>query len=234
LPSLVLFVTCGGHALAQSHPASRITAPIDDRVRITIKGNVHPLAQTHYDQGAVADSFRADRILLLLQRSPEHEAALRQFIEDAHRPGSPRYHKWLTPEQFGALYGPDDSEVAAVSGWLHGHGFSGARVTEGKTAIEFSGTAGQLREAFATEIHTYLVNGEEQHANNTDPQIPAALAPVIAGMTPLNDFHPKPASIVLGRALYDCCRKRRRQHGLSQACVAEWPWRATGQSPRPS
>jgi trimeric autotransporter adhesin len=190
-------------ALAQSQSASRITQPIDDSRRVTLKGNVHPLSRPSYDQGAVPDSFPAERMFLILQRSPEREAALRQLIQDAHTPGSPSFHTWLTPEQFGELYGPEDSEVAAVAGWLQTHGFSVARVTKGKTAIEFSGSAGQLREAFHTEIHTYLINGETHHANNSDPQIPAALAPVITGITPMNDFRPKSNLTVLGRASYN-------------------------------
>lgn len=189
--------------MAQVGPGSRITAPINDQVRVTLKGNTSPLARARYDQGPVPDSFPAERMFLILQRSPEREAALRRFIQDAHTPGSPSFHRWLTPEEFGELYGPEDSEVAAVAGWLQTHGFSVARVTKGKTAIEFSGSAGQVREAFHMEIHAYLINGELHHANSSDPQIPAALAPVIAGVTPMNDFRPKSYMEVLGEATYN-------------------------------
>src|SRR5712691_369065 len=193
----------GSFVLAQTQPRSRITQPIDEHVQVTLKGNVHPLAQARYDQGPVPDSFLAKRMLLVLQRSPERETALHQFLQDAHTLGSPSHHKWLTPEQFGELYGPDDSAIAAVTAWLQKHGFSVARVTKGKTAVEFSGTAGQFREAFDTEIHTYVVNGDTHHGNNRDPQIPAAFASVIAGITPLNDFRPTPQLKVLGKALYN-------------------------------
>ena len=189
--------------VAQSQPASRITQPIDNRVRVTLQGNVHPLAQARYDQGPVADSFPAERMLLLLQRSPDREAALQQFLQEAHRPGSPSYHRWVTPDQFAADYGPADSEIAAVHGWLEQQGFSVKRVTRGRTAIEFSGTAGQVRSAFHTEIHIYAVNGERHYANNLDPQVPAALAPLIAGITPLNDFQPTSYLKDLGKAVYD-------------------------------
>ncbi len=192
-----------GQAHAQAPAASRITQPIDDNVRVTLRGNVHPLAQPRFDQGPVPDSFPVQRALLILQRSPDREGALQQFLADAHRPGTASYHQWLTPGQFATLYGPQDSEVAAVSTWLQSHGFSIARVTAGKTAIEFSGTAGQVRQAFHTEIHTYAINGETHHANNADPQIPAALAPVVAGVTPLNDFRPRSYMETLGRASYN-------------------------------
>ncbi len=193
----------GSFAAAQTLQRSRITQPIDERVRVTLKGNVHPLAQARYDQGAVPDSIPVQRMLLLFQRSPERVAALRQFLRDAHTQGSPSYHKWLTPKQFGELYGARNSEIAAVAVWLQRHGFSVAGARKGKMVIEFSGSAGQLREAFGTEIHTYVVNGQAHSANNRDPQIPAALAPVIAGITPLHDFRPTPQVKVLGKALYD-------------------------------
>ncbi|MGB9067755.1 MAG: Ig-like domain repeat protein [Candidatus Acidiferrales bacterium] len=192
-----------GQAQAQTLPASRITQPIDDNVRVTLKGNVHPLAQPRFDQGAVPDSFPVQRALLILQRSPDRESDLQEFLLEAHRPGSPSYHQWLTSGRFATLFGPQDSEVAAVSTWLQSHGFSIARVTSGKTAIEFSGSAGQLREAFHTEIHTYAINGETHYANNMDPQIPAALAPIVAGITPLNDFRPTSYLETLGRASYN-------------------------------
>jgi hypothetical protein len=202
---------------AQSRPPSRITQPIDNRVRVTLKGNVHPLAQARYDQGVVADSFPAERMLLLLQRSPDRDLALQQFLQEAHRPGSPSYHRWLTPEQFARLYGPSDPEIAAVSGWLRQQGFSVARVTRGKTAIEFAGTAGQIRSAFHTEIHTYAANGEAHYSNNLDPQIPAALAPVIAGITPMNNFQPTSYVKELGKAVYD---------GETHKLVPQWTFPA--------
>ncbi len=198
---LLLSLCAASHA--QTQASSRVAEPIDDAVRITLKGNVHPLAQARFDLGAVPDSFPASRMLLLLQRSPEREAALEEFLKSAHTPRSASFHKWLKPAQFGQLYGPTDSEVAAVSGWLQQQGFSIGRVTAGKTAIEFSGTAGQVRAAFHTQIHAYLVDGEQHHANNADPQIPAALAPVIAGITPINDFRPRSTMRMLGKGLYD-------------------------------
>jgi subtilase family serine protease len=59
-------------------------------------------------------------------------------------------------------------------------------------AIEFSGTAGQIRSAFHTEIHNLSVNGTAHFANVTDPQIPVALAPLVAGIVSLNNFQPHP------------------------------------------
>jgi subtilase family serine protease len=212
LGPLALILTLCAFSPAQTAPASRITQPINDAVRVPLKGNVHPLAQARFDLGTVPDSFPASRMLLLLRRSPEREAALLQFLQEAHRPGSPVFHKWIKPDQFGELYGLTDSEIATVSGWLQEHGFSLNLVNRAKTAIEFSGTAGAVRSAFQTQIHAYhvdgLVNGEVHYANDVDPQVPAALAPVIAGITPIDDFRPKSYLENFGKAVYDSRTKK--------------------------
>ena len=215
-PPCLMLALCAFSA-AQTGPASRIAQPIDDAVRATLKGNVHPLAQAHFDLGAVPDSFPASRMVLLLQRSPEREAALQQLLQDAHSPGSPTFHKWLKPDQLGELYGLSDSEITTVSGWLQAHGFAVSRISRAKTAIEFSGTAGEVRSAFHTQIHAYLVNGEEHYANDVDPQIPAALAPVIAGITPINDFRPRSYIRNFGKAVYD---------NRSKKLIADWTFPA--------
>jgi hypothetical protein len=152
------------------------------------------LARPEYDRGAAPDSLPTERILLVLQRSPEQETALRKLLDEQQIKSSPNYHMWLTPEQFGEQFGPADADIQAVTDWLTSQGFQVNRVATGRTVIEFSGTAGAVRQAFHTEIHSFVVKGEEHWANASDPQIPAALTPVVAGFASLNNF-PKRARI---------------------------------------
>jgi hypothetical protein len=128
------------------------------------------------------------RMLLVLQRSPEQEAALETLLGEQQAKDSPNYHNWLTPQQFGAQFGPADADIQTVTTWLTQHGFQRIIVAAGRTVIEFSGAAGQVRNAFHTEIHHYLLNGKTRQANSTDPQIPAALTPVVAGIVTLHNF----------------------------------------------
>lgn len=167
---------------------ARITQAIDETQLVRLKGNVHPLARPEFDQGAVPDSTPMNRMMLLLQRSPEQEAALQQLMAEQQAKDSANFHKWLTPQQFGAQFGPADADIQTVTDWLTRHGFQGIKVAAGKTVVEFSGTAGQVRSAFQTEIHHFLVNGRLRQANSADPQIPAALTPVVRGIVTLHNF----------------------------------------------
>ena len=185
--------------LAQQAQA-RVTQNVDDSVRTTLQGHTPPLISLSIDQGALPDSTPANRLLLVLKRSDTQETQLQRTLADLHDPSSSQYHRWLTPETFGSRFGAADADIQAVTTWLASQGFSIGKVTRGKAAIEFSGTAGQVHHAFHTELHTYIHDGTAFHSNNSDPQIPAALAPVIAGLASTNDIQPASYSNVLGKA----------------------------------
>lgn len=179
-------------AAAQNSPPvripSRITQAINEANVTILRGNTHPLAQARFDQGVAPDSMPMQRMLLVLKRSSAQEAALDALLDRQQDSTSANYHHWLTPQQFGQQFGPSDQDIQTVTNWLQSRGFSVAGVSNGRTVIEFSGTAGQVRQTFRTEIHRYAVNGQNHWANSADPQIPAALSPVVAGINTLYNF----------------------------------------------
>jgi subtilase family serine protease len=172
------------------HPL--VTQPVDLHDLVTLHGNIHPLARPEFDQGVAPDDLPMERMLLVLQRGADQETALRKLLDDQQAASSPQFHHWLTPVQFGQQFGPTDSDLQAVTGWLTTQGFQVAKVSAGRTVIEFSGSAGLVRQVLGTEIHRFRVNGKDSWANTGDPQIPAALAPVVAGFASLNNFPAKP------------------------------------------
>jgi hypothetical protein len=182
---------------AASVPA-RITQAIDETQLVRLQGNVHPLALPDFDQGIVADATPMKRMMLVLQRSPEQQAALSKFMDEQLGKDSPNYHNWLSPQEFGKLYGPADADIQAVTDWLARQGFQEIKVGAGRTAIEFSGNVGQVRNAFHSEIHQFTVHGEARQANVSDPQIPVALGPVVAGVLTLHNFPRESMSRVAG------------------------------------
>ena len=116
------------------------------------------------------------------------------------------------PQQFGQQFGPSDQDIQTITSWLQSHGFQVAPISNGRTVIEFSGTAGQVQEAFHTTIHKYSVPTtsatpgaaaatgavEDHWANSSDPSIPSALSPVIAGIRSLYNFRAQPLNHFAG------------------------------------
>ena len=204
--SKVLCLLLGSIALpvvAQVPATPLVTEPVDASRLVTIHGTVHPLAQARYDRGPVNESTPAERLLLVVNRPPEREAAFQQLLKDLQTPGSPSYHHWLTPEQIGSQFGPADSDMDAVAGWLSSSGFTVSRVSKARRFVEFSGTVGQVNSAFHTEIHEYMVDGVAHHANATEVSIPRALASIVATVPSLDDFWPTPQYQSAGQAHYN-------------------------------
>lgn len=195
----VLFVMSLTSAYAQTVTgSSRIVAPVDESTLVTLAGNTHPYARPEFERGPAPDDLRMSRMHLLLQHSQAQEAAARQYLGEQQDESSPNFHRWLTPEEFGQRFGPSITEIQTVTSWLQAHGFQVTKVTRGRHIIEFSGTAGQVNETFHAPMHRYVVRDKEFWANASDPSIPAALAPVIAGIASLNNFPLRPTIGPLG------------------------------------
>lgn len=185
-----------GSALAQTGSLTTpavVVQPVNESNLVSIAGSTYPLALAQYDQGAVPDSLPIEHIFLQLRRTPAQEQALENLIAELENPHSPSYHQWLTAQQVGAAFGPSEHDINAVVNWLMSHGLQVNTVYQTGLTIDFSASAGQIRDTFHTAMHNYAVNGQKHIANAGNPQIPAALSPVIAGIVSLNDFLPKPA-----------------------------------------
>jgi subtilase family serine protease len=164
---------------------------IDETRLHRLAGNTRPEVQTSADAGAVADAFAMDHMLLQLQRSAEQEQAAEAFVQQLHDPKSPNFHKWITAAQYAQSFGLAQQDIDTVTAWLRSHGFTVNGVYPNGLTIDFSGTAGQVARAFHTSIHYLNAGGSRHVANVSDPEIPAALAPAVAGILSLHDFAPR-------------------------------------------
>jgi len=169
-----------------------ITQPTSNNLRLALLGNTRAEANPANDRGIVMDDMPMEHMMLQLQRPVELQQALDQFTAELHDPNSPNFHQWLTASQFGERFGLAEADIAKVTTWLESQGFTVNQVYANQVTVDFSGTAGQVKRGFGTEIHHLEVDGVAHIANMTDPEIPAALAPAVAGIASLHDFMPRP------------------------------------------
>ena len=187
-------------AIAQSAAGPQVTQTINPTQSSVLAGNTRPEAVPANDRGRAADSLVLKNMQLQLKRPAVLEQAFESAIDQMYLRTSPSFHHWMTAAQIGAQFGPNEQDVQTVTHWLTSHGFQVNEVYPSRMLVDFSGTAGQVRNTFATEIHNLQVNGVRHIANMSDPKIPTALAPVIAGIVSLHDF--KPNSMRKPRANY--------------------------------
>lgn len=166
-----------------------LTSPnIDERQLVTLTGNTRREVRAATNRVPVADGMRLDHIQMVLRRSTNREQAATDFVDQLTVRGSPSYHRWLTAAEFGKRFGAADVDVTRISRWLEAKGFTVNSVYPNRIAIDFSGTAGQVKAALHTEIDRVVTGGGSHIANIDDPRIPVALAPAIAGVVSLHDF----------------------------------------------
>jgi pseudomonalisin len=198
LTLLSLLILGTGIALAQTpdfrsvRPAARITRVVDETALVARPGNVHPMARAEFDNGLAPADTRMDRMILLLKPDAAQESVLETLLAAQQDPQSPEYRRWLTPEEFGERFGASESDINQLVAWLTSRGFQVEPTPASHRQIVFSGTAGQVRSAFHTEVHVYNTRTERHYANAQDPSIPEAFADVVAGVVSLNDFQSLP------------------------------------------
>src|SRR3984885_13788806 len=196
LVGICMFSLCivGGDqaGYAQTVAQNRIEQPIVAGPISPVAGTVHPLARPQYDQGPVASSMQLQGMTINFNRSAAQQASLAALLTAQQSPSSSSYHQWLTAAQFGEQFGMSQQDLDQVGAWLQSQGFTVNKIAESRTSIRFSGTAGMAEQAFHTQIHKYIVNGETHFANATQISLPNAFASTVSRVGGLHDFKPQP------------------------------------------
>jgi subtilase family serine protease len=180
----------------------RISGSLSNGQSHVLKGNIRHQALPEYDQGRVDPGMQLGTITLLTAPTAAQESAIKLLLAQQQDRKSPNYHKWITAEQYADRFGLSENDMQQLVAWLSAQGFTMIEPAHGRNWISFTGTAAQVENAFRTEIHNFNVKGELHYANATAPQIPAALAGIVAGVRGLDDFHPKPMGIRRARPYY--------------------------------
>ena len=177
-----------GHIRTLASPEIRVTGKVNNSTRRTLHGHVPGALRTAQDKGRLAAKTPAEHLIMVLQSSDAQKAELRRVLDEQQDSHSANYHQWVTPEEFGQHFGVADSDIAQVSAWLQSQGFTVDDVAKSKRVLHFSGTVGQIENAFKTQMHSYQWHGETHVSNNSEISVPVALSPVISGVSLHNFF----------------------------------------------
>ena len=215
-PFIVLLVM----ASPSSAQPSRLAGRIDNSRRVTLAGHINPRALAGTDQGEVDPAMPMPRVTLVLQPSSSQQAALNQLLSDQQDPSSPNYHHWVTPEQFADRFGLSQPDLNQIEAWLGTQNLTVVGVARARNWIAVSGAAQAVEQAFGTQIHSYLVNGEQHYANATEPSIPGSLSGIVTAIRGLTDFRLKPALRRRGAASAITVQPRFNSASLCSSSIA--------------
>jgi subtilase family serine protease len=155
---------------------------------VRIAGN-HPAQAADIAAGAQVAPDRVLRMRVTLKL--RDRAGLDSLLAAQQDPSSPQYHRWLTPDEFNARFGPTDADAQKVARWLTDNGFTVDAIGAGNRYIEFHSSAANAERAFAVHIGA---SADGRHfANREDPALPADIAPLVGAIEGLaNTGHAMP------------------------------------------
>jgi subtilase family serine protease len=148
---------------------------------VQLSGN-HPIGIVGEPTGDIAPERTLKMTITLKLSDPD---ALNRLLSEQQDPASPNFHRWLTPQQFNAQFGPDPVQFKAVHDWLAANEFEIVAENLEQRSITFTGGASQAERVFRTKIVTYA---GDSYANVTDPYIPAQFANVIGAIGGLDNM----------------------------------------------
>ena len=151
--------------------------------RTQLNGSEAPAAARTVSQGTVAAGSSVSFDLVLKLRNASGAQALLRAVS---KPGSSRYHHYLTTAQWIAKYSPTKADVKAAKAWLKQQGFSVGSVPADRLFVPAEGTAAQVEKAFSTSLGYYRVTGKKLRQASSPLSIPSSLGGIVSGVSGVN------------------------------------------------
>ena len=163
-PMLTAFIFCvAGITVVTAQPGWK-----------TLRDNVPPAVSGLVPTGPLPTSTN---LLLAIGLPLQNEAALDELLSQLYDPQSTNYHKYLTPAEFTARFGPTETDYAAVKKFAITNGFIITGTHPNRVVLDVRASAGDIDRAFRITLRTYRHPHEARafFAPDVAPSVAAAL-----------------------------------------------------------
>jgi kumamolisin len=169
-----LLVACAGAAWAKSPQFLTLTGHVAPQVQTAVKLQAAP-ADEQVPLGLVVN---IDQILLT------------QTLDDIYSPNAPTRRRYLSATEFAQKFDLA-AKRQAIKDFAQANGLSinPSEDEPESLVVKVSGTVSQVEKAFGVQLNQYRAsNGQIFRAHDTDPQIPASLAPHLRSVLGLSNY----------------------------------------------
>jgi kumamolisin len=128
----------------------------------------------------LGDNSEVSVTVVLQLRDP---SGAENLLTSLTTPGDPQFHKFLTPDQFRAKFGPAEADVRKVTSVLQRYGLSIERASS--TTLRATGTPAKIENAFGVALHQFDVPAQGRapaysyRAPLEQPKVPEAVAGLV-------------------------------------------------------
>jgi subtilase family serine protease len=140
--------------------------------------------------GRLSSSNRLHLAIGLPLHDPDGARALIQQLYD---PSSPRYHQYLTTEQFAEEFGPTADDYQAAINFARAHGFTVTQTYRGRLLLDVDAAVPDVEAAFQVKLFEYQHPTEHRrfYAPDVEPSVPSGMKILdISGLSSYPSPHP--------------------------------------------
>jgi subtilase family serine protease len=116
-----------------------------------------------------------------------NQAEFDALVHQLYDPSSPKYHQWLTPQQYQARYAPSAADMAIVQRHLADNNLQVVNTDKFNHAVTARGTVRDIQRATGMQINRALINGEERRAGSGQLAISGPAGKVVYAVEGLTD-----------------------------------------------
>jgi Pro-kumamolisin, activation domain/Bacterial Ig domain len=129
-----------------------------------------------------------NRLRLVIGLPFRNPQALTNLLEQLYDPASPRFGRWLTPEQFNSEFGPTPEDYAKVVHFAETHGLSIIGTHSNRVLLDVIAPVADIENAFQVKLRVYQHPTERRtfYAPDKAPSVEAGVP--ILHVSGLNDF----------------------------------------------
>jgi xanthomonalisin len=140
-------------------------------------------------------------LLLAIGLPLRDEATSDELVRQLYDPRSTNFHRFLTPEEFTARFGPTERDYEALMSFAEANGLTVVGRHPNRVVLDVGGCVSNIERAFGVTLRTYRHPTEPRDffAPDVEPSVPANLA--VADMWGLSDYaRPTPLARPADRA----------------------------------
>jgi len=179
--AVLVAILAGSSALAASRPALAQTPPPPPPARVP--GHVLPALQHASKAGKNSQAGGKDLSLTVVLNRTD-KAGFDAFVDS---------HEHASQADLSNRFGPSQQAYDAVLAYLQQSGFTLVHGSANRLTLTVKGTRGQAEQAFGVSLDDYQLNGQSFYANDSEPALPATIAPYVQAITGLANLAvPKP------------------------------------------
>ena len=119
--------------------------------------------------------------------NPHNRGELDALAEQLYDRTSPNYRHFLNRAQFAARFAPTVEEAKTVGQFFEAHNLKVVKVGPDNFFVRARGTVGEVENALHVQLNNYQVLGKTIRANDRDPYVDGAAAPLVMAISGLDD-----------------------------------------------